>query len=148
VIVEESNLPSQVHAIPRELAQAPSAGSKRSPSAAIVGPVRAAGDALRTVEAGQSNLPQALTSFIGRERDLVEIKRLLPSKRLITVVGTGGIGKTRLALQTAVEVTSAYRDAVCFIDLSPLRDAALVPAAVARAFPVQPPRLEKGHKSR
>ena len=141
VIVEESNLPVQVHAIRRVLAQAPGADRWIETFARrgyrFVGPVCAAGDAHGDSEAEQSNLPQALTSFIGRERDLVEIKRLLPSKRLITVVGTGGIGKTRLALQTAVEVTSAYRDGVRFIDLGSLRDAALVPAAVARALGVQ-----------
>ena len=59
----------------------------------------------------------ALTSFIGRERELVEIKRLLPGKRLLTIIGVGGIGKTRLALQVAAEVTDAYRDGVWLVEL-------------------------------
>ena len=81
--------------------------------------------------------PQPLTSFIGRERELVEIKRLLPSTRLLTLVGVGGIGKTRLALQLAAEVMDAYRDGVWLVDLGSIRDPLLVPTSVAQVLGVQ-----------
>jgi predicted ATPase/DNA-binding winged helix-turn-helix (wHTH) protein len=141
VIVEESNLPVQVHAIRRALAGVP--GAERwietlpKRGYRFVGPMRAAGDVgSEASERARSNLPEAQTSFIGRERDLVEIKRLLAAKRLITIVGIGGIGKTRLALQAAAEVVGAYRDGAWLADLAPLRDAASVPAAVAQALGV------------
>ena len=80
----------------------------------------------------RSNLPEALTSFIGRERELVEVKRLLPNKRLVTILGAGGIGKTRLALQVAAEVLDAYRDGVWMAELAAIRDPSLVPATVTQ----------------
>jgi non-specific serine/threonine protein kinase len=71
----------------------------------FVGPItEVQDDAWRqNLDIPRSNVPAALTSFIGRERELVEIKRLLPRSRLLTLVGVGGIGKTRLALQLAAE---------------------------------------------
>lgn len=74
------------------------------------------------------SLPTPLSSFVGREREVTEVKRLLEAARLVTLTGTGGIGKTRLAL----EVARASADAV-FVDLAPLVDGRLVPAAVAAA---------------
>ena len=84
----------------------------------------------------RSNLPEPLTSFVGRERELVEIKRLFAGTRLLTLVGVGGIGKTRLALEVAVEMVDAYRDGVWFVDLAPLVDPTLVPSSVAQALGV------------
>jgi predicted ATPase/DNA-binding winged helix-turn-helix (wHTH) protein len=141
VIVEESNLPVQVHAIRRALAQAPGGEHwiETLPRRGyrFVGPVSVSADSESDPrEKTLSNLPETQTSFIGRERDLVEIKRLLSAKRLITIVGTGGIGKTRLALQVAGEVVGAYRDGVRFVDLGSLRDASLVSATVARSLGV------------
>ena len=91
----------------------------------FVGPVTTLPDVPSPSAAGETrrtNLPESLTSFVGRERELVEIKRLLPATRLLTLVGIGGIGKTRLALQVAAEVMDAYRDGVWFVDLAPLDD--------------------------
>ena len=142
VIVEESNLPVQVHAIRRVLAQA--SGGERwietlpRRGYRFVGPVSVCTeDGDDRHEATHSNLPEPPSSFIGRERDLVEIKRLLPAKRLITIVGGGGIGKTRLALQAGSEVVAAYRDGASFVDLALLQDGASVPAAIAEALGVQ-----------
>jgi predicted ATPase/DNA-binding winged helix-turn-helix (wHTH) protein len=143
VVVEESNLAVQISAIRRVLARAPGGGRWIETLARrgyrFVGPVVEV-----RAETGQgapgskrSNLPAPLTSFIGRERELVEIKRLLPSARLLTLVGVGGIGKTRLALQAGAEVVDAYRDGVWFVDLAPLADPPLVPSAVAQALGVR-----------
>jgi non-specific serine/threonine protein kinase len=68
---------------------------------------------------------------------LVEIKRLLPGKRLLTLVGVGGIGKSRLALQVAAEVVDAYRDGVWLVELGSIRDPLLVPTSVAQVLGVQ-----------
>jgi len=105
----------------------------------FVGPVaeRTDGDQAVTGDRNHSNLPEPLTPFVGRERELLEVKRLLPGKRLLTFVGVGGIGKTRLALQLAAEVIDAYRDGVWLIELGPIGDPLLVPATVAQVFGIR-----------
>jgi len=81
------------------------------------------------------NLPIQLTSFIGREKEIIEIKRLLSasegSVRLLTLTGHGGCGKTRLALQSALSLLDGFRDGVWLIELAPLTDPTLVPQTVA-----------------
>ncbi len=147
VVVEEGNLAVQISAIRRTLAQAPG-GERWVETLArrgyrFVGPVAVVEDDVAQGAADRrvhSNLPVALTSFIGRERELVEIKRLLPGKRLLTITGVGGIGKTRLALQMAAEVMDAYRDGVWLVELGSIADPALVPTSVAQALRIQ----EKG----
>src|SRR3954465_863594 len=66
------------------------------------------------------NLPAQLSSFIGRERELSDLKGLLLSHRLVTLTGTGGVGKTRLALQLAFNLLGSYKDGARFVDLAPL----------------------------
>src|SRR5688572_16601253 len=83
------------------------------------------------------NLPAALTSFVGREREIEEIKRLLRSTRLLTLYGTGGIGKTRLALQVAAELMREHPDGVRLVELEELADAALIPQAIASVLGVR-----------
>jgi hypothetical protein len=78
-------------------------------------------------------LPAYLTSFVGLEREVAEVRRVLGTTRLLTLTGTGGIGKTRLALQAANELVGAYPDGVWLVELAPLADGALVPQAVATA---------------
>jgi non-specific serine/threonine protein kinase len=73
-----------------------------------------------------TNLPVQLTSFIGRERDLAELERLLSTARLVTLTGAGGCGKTRLALQVANRVSDSYIDGVWLVELASLRDASLL----------------------
>jgi predicted ATPase len=85
----------------------------------------------------RTNLPASLTSFVGRERELAEVTRLLATSRLVTLTGTGGCGKTRLALQVGADLADAFAEGVWFVDLAPLADPALVPQAVAAALGVQ-----------
>jgi len=76
-----------------------------------------------------SNLPLQLTSFIGRDNEITKISQLLTREgpaRLITLTGTGGIGKTRLAMQTAMSLSHLYRDGIWFVDLAPLTSPELV----------------------
>ena len=93
--------------------------------------------ALRSLEATPNNLPQQLTTFIGREHELAATAQLLRSSRLLTLLGMGGIGKTRLALQIAADALDAYPDGVWLIDLAPIRDALLVASEVAQALSLQ-----------
>jgi predicted ATPase/class 3 adenylate cyclase len=73
-----------------------------------------------------TNLPAALTRFIGREREINELLRIIPSLRLLTITGAGGAGKTRLALQVGEQLLGSYLDGVWFLDLSPLSNQSLV----------------------
>jgi transcriptional regulator with XRE-family HTH domain len=86
--------------------------------------------------AGPSNLPAPLTSFVGREREVAEVARLLggepPGPRLVTLTGPGGVGKTRLALRAAAEALGRFPDGAWVAELAALADPALVPATVAR----------------
>ena len=90
----------------------------------------------RTLDARPNNLPLQLTSFVGREEEIAEVERLLGQTRLLTLTGPGGSGKSRLALRVAAELLPQFRDGSCFVDLSPVTDPALVPAAVANALGV------------
>jgi len=93
--------------------------------------------ALRELEATPNNLPQQLTSFIGREREREEIEEMLGGTRLLTLLGMGGLGKTRLALQVGTNVMDGYPDGVWFIDLQTIRDDALVASETARVLGVR-----------
>lgn len=92
---------------------------------------------LRTLDAIPNNLPMQVTSFVGRKRELDEIRKLLDRTRLLTLTGPGGTGKTRLALQIGAELGSEFRDGVFFIDLSPVTDPDLVPSVVLSSLGVQ-----------
>jgi predicted ATPase/DNA-binding SARP family transcriptional activator/DNA-binding CsgD family transcriptional regulator len=88
-------------------------------------------------DAGKHNLPAARTSFVGREREIVEMKRELAMTRLLTLTGVGGSGKTRLALEVARDLVGAYADGVWLVELAPLSEERLVPQAVARTMRVR-----------
>jgi predicted ATPase/DNA-binding SARP family transcriptional activator len=77
------------------------------------------------------NIPIPLTSFIGRQKELKEVVGLLSKSRLVTLTGSGGVGKTRLSIQVVAEVLEFFPDGVWFLDLAPLGDPALVPNILA-----------------
>ena len=79
------------------------------------------------------NLPTPMSELIGREREVAEGRQLLRAARLVTLTGTGGIGKTRLALAVASTLLEDFPDGVYFVDLAPLRDPALVLTTIAQA---------------
>ena len=83
-----------------------------------------------------SNLPSPLTSFIGRQREIAETRRLLATTRLLTLTGVGGSGKTRLAFQVGTEALQEYPDGVWAVEFAPLSDPHLVPHAAASALGV------------
>jgi len=83
-----------------------------------------------------TNLPLQLTTFVGRGTELAEVTRLLAAARLVTLVGAGGVGKTRLALRVAEDLLESYADGVWLVELAPLGDPADVPRTVAAAVGV------------
>ena len=139
VLVEEANLAVQVSAIRRVLGRVPGGESWIETLARrgyrFVGPVterRREFPSLRSVEAtALNNLPQQLTSFIGREKEIAELKALLATTRLLTLTGSGGCGKTRLSLQLAADALEKSADGVWVVELAALVDPTGVPQAVA-----------------
>jgi predicted ATPase/class 3 adenylate cyclase len=93
---------------------------------------------VRSLDARPNNLPVQLTSFVGRDRELQAVARLLAENRLLTLTGPGGTGKTRLALQLAALVADEHADGIWFVALEPLRDPELVLPTVARTLSVFP----------
>ncbi len=89
---------------------------------------------LRSLDAPRGNLPQLLTSFVGRERETAELRELLGDRRLVTLTGTGGAGKTRLAIGVARAVSSGFPDGAFFVALDTVREAGLVPSLIAQAI--------------
>jgi predicted ATPase/class 3 adenylate cyclase/DNA-binding CsgD family transcriptional regulator len=96
---------------------------------------------LRTTNAvATEHLPVQLSSFIGRNAEIVGIREALADNRLITLTGAGGAGKTRLAIQVAATIATEFADGVWYVDLAPITDPAVVPVTTARALgmPNQP----------
>ncbi|HEX6709882.1 MAG TPA: BTAD domain-containing putative transcriptional regulator [Rubrobacter sp.] len=91
----------------------------------------------RPVDHARHNLPAPLTSFVGREKEVLEVKRSLSMTRLMTLTGAGGSGKTRLALEVAREVVGTYPDGVWLVELAALTDPTLVARAVAATLGVR-----------
>src|SRR5688572_11215201 len=92
---------------------------------------------LQSLDTFPNNLPIQLSSFIGREHQMSEAGKLLSKTRLLTFIGPGGTGKTRLSLQLAAEHLSDFKDGVWLIELAPLADPAFIISAIASVFDVR-----------
>lgn len=97
---------------------------------------------LRAVDVRRAHVPPEMTSFIGRSTELKEIARLLAERRLVTLTGPGGTGKTRLALRTAADVADRFPDGTFFVALATVRDVSRLPVTIAAGLelPEEPGR--------
>lgn len=93
---------------------------------------------VRAIPAEGHNMVRPATAFFGRAAEVASLRGRVSAGRLVTLVGPGGVGKTRLAIETALEATADWEDGVWFVDLAPLDDANLVPEAFAAALGVAP----------
>jgi predicted ATPase/class 3 adenylate cyclase/DNA-binding CsgD family transcriptional regulator len=93
---------------------------------------------LRSVDYFTGNLPQQLSSLVGREDAVADVVELVRSNRLVTLTGVGGIGKTRLALEVGAEMAGEFPDGVWMVELAPVGEPDSVPAALATALGVLP----------
>jgi predicted ATPase/DNA-binding winged helix-turn-helix (wHTH) protein len=165
LVVEEANLTVQISAIRRVLARVPDGEhwieTLTRRGYRFVGPVtrlpeesanRSIGDAGRASRGAHepahptraqvaaehpNNLPSRISSFVGRRREMEEVQGLLERSRLVTLVGMGGVGKTRVALQVATQVIERYPDGVWLVELGSISDARLVPNCVAEVLGIQ-----------
>jgi predicted ATPase/class 3 adenylate cyclase len=92
---------------------------------------------LKSLATYKHNLRRQLTTFIGREKEMADVKHLLQDTRLLTLLGPGGTGKTRLMLQVAEEIIEDYPDGIWLVELAPLTDPELIPERVSSALGVQ-----------
>jgi predicted ATPase/class 3 adenylate cyclase len=91
---------------------------------------------LKSLDARPNNLPFQLSTFVGREHELADVRRLLDARRLVTITGAGGTGKTRLSLQVAADATDSFADGTFFVPLASVAEARLVLTEIARAIGV------------
>jgi predicted ATPase/class 3 adenylate cyclase len=92
---------------------------------------------LRSMASTPNNLTEQLNSFVGRDREMEQVRQLLANSRLLTLLGMGGLGKSRLSMQVAAIVLDDYPDGVWFVELAALSDPQLVPQAAASVFGVR-----------
>ncbi|MBK9675692.1 MAG: winged helix-turn-helix domain-containing protein [Betaproteobacteria bacterium] len=137
LVVEENNLQVQVSALRKLLGQDAIATVAGRGYRCTLEPTQTTSAPHVSSFVAKHNLPAPVSSFIGRERELSNLRAMLASHRLVTLVGIGGIGKTRLTLQVATTLADAYADGVWFVDLAPVSDPRLVANAVATAVGVR-----------
>ena len=99
--------------------------------------IRQASALARSPAALLTNLPIPLSSFVGRTRETAEVKSLLATTRVMTLIGAGGSGKTRLAIQAASDLVDSFKDGVWWVELAALTDGALVAQAIAKTLGVR-----------
>ena len=93
---------------------------------------------LRSVDYFAGNLPQQLSSLVGREQLVTDVAELVRSNRLVTLCGVGGVGKTRLSLEVGAELASEFPDGVWIVELAAVGDGSAVPAAIATVMGITP----------
>src|SRR5262249_52979997 len=130
VIVEENTLQAHISALrkvlgPQAIATVTGHGYRFTPEVVRAEPAP---------PARKHNLPFPITSFVGREREMQEVKRLLGTARLLTLTGSGGCGKTRMALHLAEQLAAGFEDGVWLVELAALGDPALVANTIADAL--------------
>ena len=103
---------------------------------------------LRSAGPFAGNLPQQLSSFVGRDELLAEVAELVRANRLVTLSGVGGVGKTRLALEVGAGLAGEFPDGVWVVELASVGDAASVPAAIATALGITPQGDARAHRHR
>lgn len=123
----------------RELAAAPDTETQAAYRAALdlAAAAAAARPAVAARPARDGNLPPDLADLIGRERELEEVRRLIATRRLVTLTGAGGVGKSRLALRVAAQVQAEFPDGAWWADLAAVADAELVTPTIAMALGVR-----------
>src|SRR5712675_3000385 len=141
MVVEEAALHVQVSALRKVLgAEAITTVSGRGYQFTL--PVTTGDGEADRASRAKHNLPYQLTSFVGREQEIAQLKELVTAHRLVTLTGAGGAGKTRLAIEVASRLTDAFADGVWLVALAALSDPHLVAQAIAQALalPEQPTR--------
>jgi predicted ATPase/class 3 adenylate cyclase len=93
--------------------------------------------ALKTINLFPNNLPLQLSSFIGREKEIEEIRKLITVNRMVTLTGSGGTGKTRLSIEVGRQELSSFVNGVWLVELAPLSDPAQIVPTMAQAFGLQ-----------
>ena len=136
LVVEENNLHVQISTLRKVLgaqcvATIPGRGFRFTPE------LESSDAPTCALPARRHNLPAQLNSFIGREREIVEVKALLQASRLVTLTSTGGTGKSRLSLQVAYDLLGEYPDGIWLVELAPISDEQRVPQAVASVLGVK-----------
>ena len=102
---------------------------------------------LQTVDAFPGNLPSQVTEFVGRDEELAALAKLLGRSRVVTLTGSGGVGKTRLAVQAAAEALPQYADGAWFVDLAPIDDEAFVASEIATTMGLPERRQGTGEEA-
>ncbi len=136
IVVEEAALHVQVSALRKVLgADAITTVSGRGYQFTL--PVTKGDAQTERASKPKHNLPFQLTSFVGREQEIAQLEELVTTNRLVTLTGSGGVGKTRLAIEVANQLVEAFPDGVRWVELAALSDPRLVPQAVAQVLEVK-----------
>lgn len=134
VIVEEAALQMQISTLRKAIGRAAIATVTARGYRFMLEVARVSPDEIAATSAPAHNLPQPVSSFVGRAKQILELKALLHRTRLLTLTGSGGCGKTRLAMHTAAELVGQFPDGIWLVELAALTDARLIPDAVARVL--------------